>query len=195
MVEASREEILLTHTCHAANCNKQIPPNMFMCREHWRMVPPLLKSEIWRTYRPGQEIDKTPSPEYLDAAKKAIAAVPAQERPQAEELPISLSTGTRVSNALGWTGVVQKVVPPGKGLNKNPGIRRSVAARITGRSINCVSSWPTKRFKRASCWCWLTPPIRLKPATTVCISACDRVSDLSVGIVVGMVMQISMARW
>ena len=33
------------------------------------MLPKNLRDWIWRTYRPGQETDKDPSDEYLDAAK------------------------------------------------------------------------------------------------------------------------------
>lgn len=63
------------HRCHATGCAAEIPPHLFMCRSHWFMVPKPLRREIWRLYRPGQEIDKHPSAEYLDAAKAAIAAV------------------------------------------------------------------------------------------------------------------------
>jgi hypothetical protein len=31
------------------------------------MVPKPLRDEVWMTYRPGQEITKEPTPEYLDA--------------------------------------------------------------------------------------------------------------------------------
>ncbi|MCW2690001.1 MAG: hypothetical protein JWR37_4891 [Mycobacterium sp.] len=46
-----------------------------MCPLHWSMVPPALRQAIKATYRPGQEIDKTPSAEYLSVATAAIAAV------------------------------------------------------------------------------------------------------------------------
>jgi hypothetical protein len=39
------------------------------------MVPSDIKREIWRTYRPGQEIDKRPSAEYMAAQRRAIDAV------------------------------------------------------------------------------------------------------------------------
>ena len=63
------------HTCHAHGCDTTIPPKLFMCRPHWYMVPKVLRAEIWRTYRPGQEIDKSPTDEYLQIAVQAIAAV------------------------------------------------------------------------------------------------------------------------
>jgi len=43
-----------------------------MCPRHWYMVPPSLRTQVWRTYRPGQEVSKTPTQEYIDAARTAI---------------------------------------------------------------------------------------------------------------------------
>ncbi len=37
------------------------------------MLPKNLRDLIWRTYRPGQEITKTPSPDYIHAAQKVQA--------------------------------------------------------------------------------------------------------------------------
>ena len=48
---------------------------MLMCRQHWFMVPKPLRQQVWGLYRKGQEVDKSPSAEYLTAAKAAIAAV------------------------------------------------------------------------------------------------------------------------
>ena len=42
---------------------------MWGCREHWFKLPKRLRDEIWRTYVPGQEITKTPSPEYIMVAQ------------------------------------------------------------------------------------------------------------------------------
>jgi hypothetical protein len=69
----------MKHTCHARFCETGVPPKMFMCRKHWYMVPVRLRSLIWATYVPGQEIRKDPTPEYLDVAMEAIAAVAAKE--------------------------------------------------------------------------------------------------------------------
>jgi len=44
------------------------------------MVPPALRTAIWATFRPGQERDKRPSPEYLAAVRDAINAVAEQEQ-------------------------------------------------------------------------------------------------------------------
>lgn len=62
----------MSHTCHAPNCPVEVPPKMFMCKPHWMALRPSLRDAIWKTYRPGQEITKDPSPEYLTAARKAI---------------------------------------------------------------------------------------------------------------------------
>lgn len=68
-----------THTCHAEGCSTVVPPAMFMCRRHWRMVPRTLQGRIWDTYVPGQEITKTPSHEYIAVAFEAIEAVAKKE--------------------------------------------------------------------------------------------------------------------
>lgn len=67
------------HTCHARNCTTGVPPKMLMCRPHWFMVPRAMQARIWATYRPGQEVTKDPSPEYLDAAMEAVNYVAALE--------------------------------------------------------------------------------------------------------------------
>lgn len=70
----------MPHTCHAESCQVPVPPKMLMCRKHWYMVPAPLRREVWRVYRPGQEIDKNPSSEYLDVMRAAIDAVAEKER-------------------------------------------------------------------------------------------------------------------
>lgn len=63
------------HTCHAHGCTEHVPPELLMCRHHWRLVPTPLKRAVLRFYRPGQEISKRPSDAYLVAAANAINAV------------------------------------------------------------------------------------------------------------------------
>ena len=58
------------HECHWPGCKKQVPPAMWGCREHWFKLPLRLRNKIWRAYKPGQEIDMTPSDEYLEIAKE-----------------------------------------------------------------------------------------------------------------------------
>ena len=57
------------HTCHWPGCEKQVPPAMWGCREHWFKLPRSLRTRIWATFRPGQEVTMTPSKAYLEAAE------------------------------------------------------------------------------------------------------------------------------
>lgn len=41
---------------------------MWGCKEHWFKLPRVLRDAVWKAYRPGQEVTKTPSPEYLAVA-------------------------------------------------------------------------------------------------------------------------------
>ena len=65
----------MAHTCHAQGCNVAIPPRLLMCAKHWATVPRELQRRVWATYRPGQEVTKDPSAEYLEAMGQAIRAV------------------------------------------------------------------------------------------------------------------------
>ena len=65
----------MNHFCHATGCNKPVPSKLLMCLRHWRMVPRDIQRSVWRHYRPGQEIDKCPTHEYLEVMKQAIDAV------------------------------------------------------------------------------------------------------------------------
>lgn len=58
----------MKHTCHHPGCTAEVPPRMWGCRKHWFRLPKTLRDRIWATYRPGQEIDKRPSEEYLAVA-------------------------------------------------------------------------------------------------------------------------------
>lgn len=58
----------MTHTCHWPSCGKSVPPAMWGCSRHWFKLPKRLRDRIWITYRPGQEITKTPSVAYIQAA-------------------------------------------------------------------------------------------------------------------------------
>ncbi len=57
------------HYCHALNCKREVDPKLLMCPEHWRKVPYLLKQEVLRFYRPGQEKDKKPFPRISGSCK------------------------------------------------------------------------------------------------------------------------------
>lgn len=67
------------HFCHALGCSVRVAPRLLMCPRHWRMVPTDLQQDVCREYRPGQERDKEPSPEYIRAAYAALCAVADQE--------------------------------------------------------------------------------------------------------------------
>lgn len=60
----------MSHHCHWPDCNTPVPPKMWGCRRHWYMLPKHLRDLIWLTYRSGQEITKTPSRAYIDAANR-----------------------------------------------------------------------------------------------------------------------------
>ena len=58
------------HGCHWPGCEKQVPPAMWGCRFHWLKIPYRLRALIWATYRPGQEINWSPSREYVTVARR-----------------------------------------------------------------------------------------------------------------------------
>lgn len=68
-----RQSQFRPHDCHWPGCRRQVPPSMWGCKEHWLALPRDLRNEIWRTYKPGQEVTLTPSLAYIDAAKRAQA--------------------------------------------------------------------------------------------------------------------------
>lgn len=69
----------MSHKCHAIGCEKEVPPHLLMCFPHWQRVPKRLQRDVWATYRAGQEVDKKPTNEYLEAAARAILAVADKE--------------------------------------------------------------------------------------------------------------------
>lgn len=58
------------HTCHWPGCERAVAPAAWGCSTHWFKLPGRLRRAIWDTYRPGQEITKTPSREYIDVARE-----------------------------------------------------------------------------------------------------------------------------
>lgn len=69
----------MPHLCHAKGCTIPVPPKMLMCKRHWYMVPINIQRKVWLHYRPGQEIDKRPTREYLEVMQEAIDHVAMQE--------------------------------------------------------------------------------------------------------------------
>lgn len=62
----------MSHHCHATNCNTNVPPEMFMCKRHWFMLPKSMRDAIWRTYCLGQCDDWNISNEYANAVREAV---------------------------------------------------------------------------------------------------------------------------
>jgi hypothetical protein len=56
------------HRCHWPGCEKSVPPAMWGCKGHWFKLPASLRAKVWATYVPGQEVDGTPSANYLRVA-------------------------------------------------------------------------------------------------------------------------------
>ena len=65
------------HTCHWPGCETKVPAAMWGCKRHWFRLPLALRNRIWRAYRPGQEVSKTPSAEYLAVAREVQAWIEA----------------------------------------------------------------------------------------------------------------------
>jgi hypothetical protein len=70
----------MAHLCHWPECKTEVPAGLWGCKTHWFQLPKYLRSEIWRTYVPGQEITKTPSAEYIEVAKKVQDWIKSQPR-------------------------------------------------------------------------------------------------------------------
>lgn len=71
------------HHCHARGCKTEVPPALFMCGKHWKIVPKAMQSAIWRHYQTGQERgDVRPTHEYFAATKAAEDYVFALENKQ-----------------------------------------------------------------------------------------------------------------
>lgn len=62
------EKLFVKHTCHWPGCEKQVPPRLWGCRQHWFRLPARYRKLISSLYVPGQEITKTPTREYVTAA-------------------------------------------------------------------------------------------------------------------------------
>ena len=61
------------HHCHWPGCKIRVAPKFWGCHAHWYALPKVLRDRIWLTYRPGQEVDMTPSEEYIAAARAVQA--------------------------------------------------------------------------------------------------------------------------
>lgn len=70
-VRAATDHASGSHHCHWPGCETPVKPAVWGCRKHWFMLPAAIRRAIWAAYRPGQEVTKTPSRSYLDAARDA----------------------------------------------------------------------------------------------------------------------------
>ncbi len=61
-----RHTVQHKHECHWPTCKTEVPPAMWGCKKHWFKLPKRLRNRVWATYKPGQEITKTPSQDYLN---------------------------------------------------------------------------------------------------------------------------------
>ena len=58
------------HGCHWPGCHEQVPPAKWGCTAHWYRLPQNLRNAIWKAFKPGQEVDMTPSRTYLQVARE-----------------------------------------------------------------------------------------------------------------------------
>lgn len=70
------------HHCHWPGCPRQVPPALWGCTAHWRKLPQALRNKIWATYRIGQEVDLSPSDDYLKVANEVQRWIVAQTAKQ-----------------------------------------------------------------------------------------------------------------
>lgn len=47
-----------------------MPPAKWGCYKHWMMLPKYLRDKVWAAFRPGQEVNLTPSKEYVMVARE-----------------------------------------------------------------------------------------------------------------------------
>lgn len=94
------------HHCHWPGCDKKVPPAMWGCKTHWYRLPDALRRKIWRTFQPGQEASKTPSREYVQAAREVqdwIAANYPPARPAPDLFAAATSQGEPWPDNNPWT--------------------------------------------------------------------------------------------
>ena len=72
----------MSHTCHWPGCTTEVPPKLWGCKAHWHALPQRLRDAIWVAYRPGQEIDKHPSAEYVAVAQEVQQWIAETKAPQ-----------------------------------------------------------------------------------------------------------------
>ena len=81
------EERFMGHTCHWPGCNLEVPPKLWGCKPHWFRLPKRLRDKVWASYRPGQEIDKRPSMEYLGVVQEVECWILTNQSSKRKETP------------------------------------------------------------------------------------------------------------
>lgn len=71
--------ITAKHKCHWPDCPLEVHPSLWGCTPHWFKLPYRLRQRVWDHYRPGQEIDKKPSKEYVAVALEIQAWIRKEE--------------------------------------------------------------------------------------------------------------------
>ena len=62
----------MAHACHNPNCGRALPAHLVSHSSAWFALPKAMRDAVWRHYRAGQEDDKRPTMEYLDALDACI---------------------------------------------------------------------------------------------------------------------------
>jgi hypothetical protein len=71
------------HYCYAENCGREVVDGLFMCGNHWALLPGDLKMALADAYVQGQDDDENlVTMIWLDAAMRCITYVAARERRQ-----------------------------------------------------------------------------------------------------------------
>ena len=66
---------MTAHHCHAHGCETPCEPARFCCPKHWYSLRDEMKRAIWREYRNGQELTKTPTTRYLAVQQRAVGEI------------------------------------------------------------------------------------------------------------------------
>lgn len=67
------------HHCHWTGCTAQVPPAKWGCYRHWMKLPKHFRDRIWAEYRIGQEINQTPSREYVHLMREVRLWISCEE--------------------------------------------------------------------------------------------------------------------
>lgn len=43
----------MTHECPATGCTREVRTEMLMCRQHWCMIPQVIRTAVWNAWQDG----------------------------------------------------------------------------------------------------------------------------------------------